>query len=82
MNGIDRRQFIELGAESVAALALPRFATAADRAAESHPRYASFRPLPPGAIKPGGWLELYLQKQANQLSFHLPEVSWPRTDAY
>jgi len=38
--------------------------------------------LAPGAVGPEGWLGLYLNKQARQLSLHLPEVSWPFTGAY
>ena len=42
-------------------------------------RHAIFHSLPPGAVKPDGWLGLYLQKQASGLGLHLPEVSWPFT---
>ncbi len=38
--------------------------------------------LAPGAVRPEGWLGLYLNKQASQLSVHLSEVSWPFTGAY
>jgi DUF1680 family protein len=44
--------------------------------------HALFRSLPPGAVKPEAWLGLYLQKQAQGLSLHLPEVSWPFTGAF
>ena len=44
--------------------------------------HGTFRSLAPGAVSPEGWLDLYLNKQATQLSLHLPEVSWPFTGAY
>ena len=42
----------------------------------------ALRELPPGAIKPEGWLRTYLEKQASQLGSKLPQVSWPFTEAY
>src|SRR2546423_11102587 len=50
--------------------------------AKGRPSHAVLHSLPPGAVKPGGWLGLYLEKQAKGLSLHLPEVSWPFTGAY
>src|SRR5881394_3189460 len=44
--------------------------------------HAAFHSLPPGTVKPEGWLGLYLDKQAKGLSLHLPEVSWPFTGAF
>lgn len=44
--------------------------------------YGRLRPLPPGAIRPEGWLRRWLQKQADQLGSHLPSVSWPFTEDY
>lgn len=44
--------------------------------------YAAFHSLPPGAVRPEGWLGLYLEKQTKGLSLHLPMVSWPFTGAF
>lgn len=38
--------------------------------------------LPLGSVKPAGWFDLYLQKQAHQLGLHLPEVAAPFTGSY
>ncbi|MGD0471193.1 MAG: beta-L-arabinofuranosidase domain-containing protein [Terriglobales bacterium] len=57
-------------------------ATDTGRSTAAPARYAFFRSLAPGDVWPEGWLQLYLQKQAQQLGSHLPEVSWPFTDAY
>jgi DUF1680 family protein len=46
------------------------------------PSHAVLHSLAPGAVKPEGWLGLYLDKQAKGLSLHLPEVSRPFTGAY
>lgn len=45
-------------------------------------RFAKLHPLPPGAVRPEGWLRDYLKKQAAQLGSKLPEVSWPFKDNY
>jgi hypothetical protein len=81
--GIDRRQFVQMAVMSSTALLatnLPLGVNAPSKEARS--RYAAFRSLPPGAVKPDGWLHLCLQKQATQLGLHLPEVSAPFTGAY
>jgi len=44
--------------------------------------YAVFASLPPGIIKPEGWIKTYLEKQAAQLGYYLPKVSEPFTGAY
>jgi len=44
--------------------------------------FGPLRALPPGAVRPSGWLRAYLEKQAAQLGSHLPEISWPFTQAY
>lgn len=38
--------------------------------------------LPPGAVRPAGWLQLYLNKQAERLGYALPDVSWPFSEPY
>src|SRR5437762_2158607 len=49
---------------------------------EARASHRVLQSLAPGAVKPDRWLGLYLEKQAKQLSLHLPEVSWPFTGAY
>lgn len=51
-------------------------------ACEIAPHSSGFQSLAPGAVRAGGWLKLYLTKQATQLGLHLPEVSWPFTGSY
>ena len=45
--------------------------------AGSIPAYAEFGELPITAIKPGGWLKAYLEKQKAGLTGHLEEVGYP-----
>ena len=84
----DRRRFLSLATLGSAALALaPKFAhgasgTATSRADSAQPAYAAFHSLAPGEVRPEGWLQLYLQKQARELAIHLPDVSWPFSVAY
>src|SRR5204863_423554 len=49
---------------------------------DGRPSYAKLLSLPPGAVKPEGWLGLYLEKQAKGLSLHLPEIARPFTGAF
>lgn len=84
---LDRRRFLSLATLGSAAIALAsRFAhgttESATRADSALPAYAAFHSLAPGAVKPEGWLQLYLQKQARELAIHLPEVSWPFSGPY
>jgi uncharacterized protein len=81
--GLTRRDFVRLAA---LATALP-LASGLDlegeqQAANSVPYFGALRALPAGAVRPDGWLRSYLQKQADGLGSHLPEVSWPFTRAY
>jgi hypothetical protein len=84
---LGRREFLERATLSSAALLLAaKFARAGSIAktatGQQLARHAAFRSLAPGAVEPKGWLHLYLQKQADQLGGHLPEVSWPFTGNY
>lgn len=85
---LDRRSFLSLAGLSSAAFALaPNLANATTHAEANHPdfsqpAFAAFYSLAPGQVKPEGWLRLYLQKQAQELAIHLPDVSWPFTVAY
>jgi uncharacterized protein len=80
-----RREFLVLGtAYSLGIMLTPAEGEAApsNDAASSVRRFDALRPLPPGSVAPGGWLRLYLEKQANQLAFHLPDTSSPFNGAY
>ena len=87
---ITRRSFLGSlsAASSLAALqtlSSPRSALSAALSTQQANRRAShaqFHSLPPGAVKPDGWLGLYLDKQAKGLSLHLPEVSRPFNGAF
>ena len=59
-----------------------RSLTYRDQALDSRNSHKTFHSLAPGAVKPEGWLGLYLNKQAKQLSLHLPEISRPFTGAF
>ena len=79
---MDRRTFLTSVAAGMAAGAVPRTANAVSGSTPS-PAQApaalaslAFRPLPPGAIRPQGWLARQLRIQADGLSGHLDEF-WP-----
>lgn len=84
---LDRREFMELSAAASAALMFSRAEATAEPASRLANRarvapYRALSSLPPGEVRPEGWLRLYLEKQAKELALHLPEVSWPFTGAY
>lgn len=71
---MNRREFLLLSAMSSAMLMLRENPFAAT----TPPKYyGAFEELPPGAVRPEGWLRSYLQKQADGLGSNLPKVSWP-----
>lgn len=71
---IDRRVFVQAGAGSLVAAALPLQAPAA--MAHSALAATAFTPLPLGQIRPAGWLRRQLRIQADGLGGHLDEF-WP-----
>jgi uncharacterized protein len=88
-NSVHRREFLELASLSSAALLFAgKFAQAAPddgqeaEAGAALATHAAFHSLAAGDVRAGGWLHLYLEKQAQQLGSHLPEVSWPFTAPY
>jgi uncharacterized protein len=81
---MDRREFLRLTLMSsamMAAVGASAYA-AAEASATAGPRFAAMTPLAPGAVRPEGWLRLYLEKQAAELGSQLPKISWPFTEAY
>lgn len=80
---LNRREFVRLALmSSAAALSSTHLGNAEESDTHSVAYSGALRALPPGAIKPGGWLRTYLEKQASQLGSRLPQVSWPFTEAY
>jgi hypothetical protein len=85
---LNRRQFLEHASLTSAALLLAPSLTLGGSDSKRHTasarraRHAAFQSLAPGDVVAQGWLRLYLQKQAQQLGSHLPEVSWPFGGAY
>ncbi len=80
----DRREFLRLGLMSSAMALAPRasLGTPEDAVSPRLSSYAAFHSLAPGAVRPEGWLRLYLEKQAAQLGSQLPQISWPFSGAY
>jgi hypothetical protein len=75
--GLNRRDFIKGAVAGSAALAtgLPQILEAEKPPSSSRP-FAELRSLPPGAIKPEGWVRLHMEGQA-KLASALPEISYP-----
>ncbi len=82
MPSLNRREFLNTMAAgaSIAALPVKTRAAASGPAGGASPAPGlaepKFRPLPPGAIRPLGWLGRQLRIQADGLSGHLDEF-WP-----
>jgi uncharacterized protein len=76
-NGINRRDFIKAAAAGSAVLAagLPEILQAGESKGSAKP-FAELRSLPPGTIKPEGWLRVHMEGQA-KLASALPEISYP-----
>jgi len=81
---LDRRQFIGIAltlASSAMFLGSTRLLDGEEPAA-AVPSYAALRSLPPGAVRPEGWLRSYLERDASQLGSKLTQVSTPFNKAY
>ena len=84
---MDRREFLRLAMMTSAMLAAEGLeagaaTTAGGTAIGAAPKFAALTELAPGAVKPEGWLKLYLEKQAAELGSQLDSISWPFTAAY
>ena len=75
--GLNRRKFIEgaVAGSAMLAAGLPESLEAQTAPSASRP-FAEMRSLPPGAIKPEGWLKLHAEGQA-KLSSALADISYP-----
>lgn len=75
--GLNRRDFLKgaVVGSAVLAAGLPHILEAETTSSSSRP-YAELCSLPPGAIKPEGWLKLHMEGQA-RLASALPEISYP-----
>lgn len=79
-NGLSRREFLRLTLLSCALLLDSAVQTqAAGRSASIG--HGALRELAPGAVRPEGWLQSYLGKQA-RLCSSLTSISWPFTEEY
>ena len=79
----NRREFVRLALMSSALLmGSSGLLEGAKANARSVAYSGALRALPPGAVRPDGWLRGYLEKQASQLGSKLPQVSFPFTEAY
>jgi hypothetical protein len=79
---LSRRDFVRFALMS-SAMVMGSHSLFGDTQEETGVQYfGALRGLPPGAVRPAGWLRAYLEKQAAQLGSHLPEISWPFTQAY
>ena len=74
--GPTRRQVLQWGAGSVAAVATARVAGAAQAGRPAALERQAFTPLPLGEVRPAGWLQRQLRVQADGMTGHLYEF-WP-----
>ncbi|HEU5352184.1 MAG TPA: beta-L-arabinofuranosidase domain-containing protein [Terracidiphilus sp.] len=84
--GMNRREFVRMALMSSALAASANGLAQASEGPEVEPAevpyFGELRALPPGAVRPEGWLRTYLERQAAELGSQLPKVSWPFTDDY
>lgn len=78
---MDRREFLGLVAWGATSLALGKLDYSSLSSVRSR-SYAAMEELPPGSIRPEGWLRGELEKQAKELGSQLPHVSWPFNEPY
>jgi uncharacterized protein len=78
---LNRREFLRMTLLSSAILMVTSM-EGMETPAPGSQAYAALRSLPPGAVRPEGWLRTYLEKQASHLGSKLTEVSWPFSGNY
>ena len=81
---LDRREFMRLTLMSGAMLATAGVGVEAnaEETLAAAPKFAVLTELAPGAVRPEGWLKVYLDKQAAELGSKLPLISWPFSAPY
>jgi hypothetical protein len=81
---INRREFMQLALLSSAMLLNSGTAFGAEDSSSpsSAASFAVLSELPPGVVRPEGWLRIYLERQASELGSQLPQVSWPFSAPY
>jgi uncharacterized protein len=80
---LNRREFVRLTLMSSALLMSSNHLLEGEEPDSGPVAYSgALRALPPGAVRPEGWLRGYLEKQASELGSKLPQVSLPFTKAY
>ena len=74
---LDRREFMRLTLMSGAMLATAGVGVEAnaEETLAAAPKFAVLTELAPGAVRPEGWLKVYLDKQAAELGSKLPLIS-------
>jgi len=79
---LSRREFVRLALMSSALMMGTGTLLEGEETQPGVASHAAFRSLAPGAVRPEGWLRVYLEKQAAQLGSQLPDISWPFTRQY
>ncbi|MGB0123704.1 MAG: beta-L-arabinofuranosidase domain-containing protein, partial [Silvibacterium sp.] len=80
---LDRREFMRLTLmSSMALIGASSLMVGEEVATKAVPGQGAMRELPPGVVQPDGWLRVWLEKQASQLGYNLPKVSWPFSAPY
>jgi hypothetical protein len=72
---LNRREFIRLMGLVSLCLATDRFAFADDLSQAKY--YGAFSQLPVGAVQPRGWIQKWLERQAEGLSGHPENMAYP-----
>ena len=72
-----RRDLLRLGLGSIALLAGGTTLSLAKISPRAVPYYGVFRELPVGAVKPKGWIESWLHRQADGLTGHPENMGYP-----
>jgi len=80
--GVSRRTFVKgaLAGSAVLAMGLPQMLHA-EESPSNLDSHASFHSLPPGAIRPEGWVRGHLESQA-KLTNVVGDISWPFSGKY
>jgi hypothetical protein len=81
--GLDRRNFLQLALMTSAMLMSSSETSIGEKLGSGvGAGYRVFREMPPRMVQPTGWLRSWLEMQAAQLGYNLPQVSWPFSAPY